>query len=793
MSFDLAFRPNFRTYYGYIIRIIENGNRNIDIIYDDAPSDRKHFKLIIGDAYSKIEFEIPREKLFSQWNHIRLKFDFDKQLLSLYSGNKVYAQSINLKKNNSYKFLFGASSYHSSQIIDVPAMIISNVRIAENGAIKYKWELNEFNGNIAHEDVKQASAGVKNPIWMKEKHYDWNLTKDLALNGAVATAFDQKNGAIYMVSKDSVFCYRLSKDSLISNACLDRQFMIQGMQSIFIPYENSLLDINVDRKQIARFDVNRKIWDKKLDDSLLMTGFYHYNKFFSVADTSLYMIGGYGYHTFKNTVQCYHFSSRRWEIVKTGGSFLAPHYLSALGTTKSGAYILGGYGSRNGEQDLNPRYFYSLIFFNIKDRSFKKVYDLKFPPSDFVFANSMIIDESDSTYFALMFDKDKYESKLQLIHGSLKKPEFKKVGNPIPYDFEDIHSFADLFYSKADNRFIAVTLSRGTDNKSKVNIYTLYSPAITLIVPMITIGNKLSSNNVIYLIVGFIVISIVFLFYKRTSIFFRYADDIVDSDIADGVAIVGEKEQQKKIRNAIFLFGDLQVFDADGNELTKLFTPLIKELFLIIIIYSIRWGRGISSEKLEELLWSDKSSDSAQSNRSVNIGRLKNILSKIENCTISKESGYWRIDIDDNHLTVDYKNYLRLAQNKKSITKKEILDFTGLIRRGAFLSDVEYEWLDVFKSEIMNEIVDIYLEFSASVNLADDPKFMIQLANYIFNFDPVNEEAMMIKCKALAHLGKHSLAKIAFEKFSKEYEIIYGERFKKKFQHIMDPDTGVQS
>jgi hypothetical protein len=45
---------------------------------------------------------------------------------------------------------------------------------------------------------------------------------------------------------------------------------------------------------------------------------------------------------------------------------------------------------------------------------------------------------------------------------------------------------------------------------------------------------------------------------------------------------------------------------------------------------------------------------------------------------------------------------------------------------------------------------------------------------------------MMLKCKALVYLGKHSLAKRAFENFRKEYKILYGEEFGKDFPAILE-------
>ena len=52
-----------------------------------------------------------------------------------------------------------------------------------------------------------------------------------------------------------------------------------------------------------------------------------------------------------------------------------------------------------------------------------------------------------------------------------------------------------------------------------------------------------------------------------------------------------------------------------------------------------------------------------------------------------------------------------------------------------------------------------------------------KIANGIFFFDPVNEEALHIKSKSLNVLGRHSLAKSTYDKFLKQYFYMYGENY----------------
>ena len=135
---------------------------------------------------------------------------------------------------------------------------------------------------------------------------------------------------------------------------------------------------------------------------------------------------------------------------------------------------------------------------------------------------------------------------------------------------------------------------------------------------------------------------------------------------------------------------------------------------------------------------------------------------------------------------IDYLNYINIVKDKNKLTQEKVVQLISIIERGSFLPTAEYEWLDSFKSEISNEIIDIYSHYTKSINLSSDPEFLIRLSDCIFYIDPVNEEAMVIKCKSLVLLGKHSLAQKAFENFTREYSRIYAEAFGKDLNTILN-------
>lgn len=794
LSFDLSFLPDKKVYFGYVVRLIENDKQNIDIIFDNSVL-TNNFKLVIGDKFSPIAFDFPHSDIFKKWNKISVKFLKSENMLVLTAAGKTFRQPMQLADDGCFKILFGTNQYKDFKSTDIPPMKIRNIALSENGSLKYFWPLNESDGLKASEDIRKKDALVTNPVWIKKLHHTWQPLRSFNTHGFVKVAFDEPRGFLYVLTKDSLINFDIGKNR--SSTVLfetQKQPIYIDNQAVFDPVHDKLYNLYVDERSVSTFDLKNQQWDTTEVTHADKTNFQHANKFYSFIDSSIYILGGYGHLAYKNTLQRYNVSAKIWETIALKDSLFTPRYLAGLGATKTGAYLIGGYGSATGQQMLNPRNRYDLLFFDSKTRKFKKIYELKVPDQDFVFANSIIVNEKDSTFFALIFPKNKFNSELQLIKGSLTRPEFQVVGSKIPFQFIDTHSAADLFFDHTTGQFVAVTLFR-TDSENKVSVYTLNSP------PLASVDENAvheGNNSLTWWLVGLVVLAILsvagYVFYRRKrqiqyetvlpsavepTILSQTAPPVMHEELSEAEADITQPPH-----DVIFLFGNLQLFDEDGNEITKQFSPLVKELFLVILLYSIRW-EGISSEKLKELLWFDKPAESARNNRSVNIAKLKGILDKMKHCQVSKETGYWKVKVDYDKIRIDYMQYQRIIAAKNRIGKEDIIQLAEITKRGNFLADLEYEWLDTFKSEISNEVIDTYLRFAGSIKIADDPEFLVKLASYIFYFDPVNEEAMIIKCKALAHLGKHSLAKTTLENFAREYNRIYGEEFGKDMTEIL--------
>ena len=794
LSFDLRFIPGRSIYFGYVVRLISSNNQNIDLIYNQP---LRTFKVIIGESFSGISFSVDSTRLHNEWSRFTFKCDLEEHILHFSVNGKTIGTSPIPATDKCFKFLWGANDYQKFKTRDIPPMRIRDIKILEKGTEKYFWPLDETSGDMAYDMVSRHPAKIRNPVWIKPKYQKWEMVSSFTLNGYGAVTYDPKHDKVYVAGSDSLAIWALRMDQHTLDWISTRhQEFILGHQALYDTFRDKLYDIFVDKKMILTFDMSHRQWDISMPYSPI-TEYWHANKFIAPYDTCLYTVGGYGQLRYRNYVHRYSFSRHRWDTVHASGDYYPPRYLSALGLSPDGrsAYLVGGYGSQTGDQMLDPRNYYDFYRYDIVQSSFKKLFTLRPLATPFTFSNSLVIGARPGAWYGLIYANDSYNSNLQLVEGSFTDSTYQPEGDPVPYSFHDVQSYADLYYSPISNKLIAVTMlysKEETKEKStQVKIYTLNFPPekteVAQTQPIASAGSYFWRAFLFIITIG----AVVFWFFSRKKVLVvppastpepartpqPPARPVIET-------LPPSESFDKTLHPAIYLFGPFQVFDREGHDITRLFTPLLKELFLIIVTYTFRNGRGISSEGLNEILWHDKSEKDAKNNRSVNLAKLKAILEKVGNIVINKESGYWQFQTPEEDLYIDYKKYTALMQGPPDSIRTDIRPLVSIIKRGAFLSQTEYNWLDDIKSEVSNAVIDRCQEYMR-VHPFNEPEFIIEIANCIFCFDPLNEDALTYKCKSLIFLRRHTLANNTWLKFVKEYKDIYGTDFGKTFQEVI--------
>jgi DNA-binding SARP family transcriptional activator len=489
-------------------------------------------------------------------------------------------------------------------------------------------------------------------------------------------------------------------------------------------------------------------------------------------------------------VQQYDFANNKWDTIQSHGEVFHPRMHAAIGKYADTLYILGGFGSKSGDQILKPEHYTDLLAFSIKEREFTKKYEFLAPMDDIDFAHSMVINEEDQSYYLLATTIFEYETYLQLLRGNLADPELILLGDKMPYLFHNENSYCDLFYSKSSQELIATTyLSDIEKNETKISVYKIsFPPYFT---DMETDENRSRFGKMVFVILFLLIVVAMVIVLRRimknkvnlSNI--NEAGKENDKSESDHLAQNSILQTKPKLpANSLQFFGGFQVINKHGDDITKKFTPLLKELFLVIFLHSIK-DKGISVPKLTDLLWFSMDTKTAKNNRAVNIAKLKHLLSEIDSCSVNRNTSYWQVEFNDSIVYNDYWSCIKSIDNEQSRSMEDLQQFLCLIKKGPLLGNASYEWLDEFKLECSNMIIDSLSHFVEQDKIGLDPELMIQLADAILIFDMMHEEAITIKCRSLNALGKHSLAKDIFVKFSKDYFTLYDEPFDRSFTDII--------
>ena len=231
--------------------------------------------------------------------------------------------------------------------------------------------------------------------------------------------------------------------------------------------------------------------------------------------------------------------------------------------------------------------------------------------------------------------------------------------------------------------------------------------------------------------------------------------------------------------------GGFQIFDCDGEDITGQFSPTIKQLFLLIYLSSILDKKGISSEMLTELLWSDKSVTSARNNRNVNISKIRLILEKVSpNLLLTHDNSFWKIEHDDTVYSdvLDSKRLIEKVKSNLILTEGELDRLLKNSAEGEICPSIQTDWMDQFKADFTAQLLDALLEL---INRTKVHQQIAKISDSIMKLDPLNDEALKMKCSSLFKLGKKGQALAAYNQFCKDYSNLLGQEFDKDFGELL--------
>lgn len=781
LQFDIKLRKN-RNNYGYVFRLVGNDSVNVDFISHDTTQDYLTgyaFSLVSG-ANSLIKVKSSDLNVFKLnfWYKVVLTYNASNESLLLQIND--FSQLVKLKTNNlsGFDLFFGHNNDPLFATTDVPPMTIKNIQIFnEKNKLKRYWKLEKHAEKNVYDEIQNKKAVAVNPVWEIDKHAKWKQTASFKVPYVLPQiAFNQAKGKVYVAKHNSLAIYdakRQAVDSLKVRKGVP--FNCRSNQLFYDSNSNQLVSYSFDNAHLARFDFRTLEWSNEKNDPITPQ-FWHHNKYYDAKDSTLLTFGGYGYHKYKSDVMRYSFKQKEWNQTDIA-SRVTPRYLSSLGSLDDNELLyFGGYGSTTGNQVEYPHNYYDLYKINTKTLEVKKLWEMDAPKEHFTNSNSLVVNEKNKSFYSLLHSNIKYSTSLKLMECKIDVPEYQLVGDTIPYNFKDIESYCDLFYNPSTSELLAVT-SVSKNNQSEIKVYSIAYPPLAAI-DVIQEEEVSSSWQWYLLFIPVIFVPIIFLFKKHKS-----RKDKLKQKVNAYLNFEYNNIKQELKPSSINMLGLFQLIDKDGVNITGNFTATTSQMLILILLYTVKNGQGISTQELTEIMWPDKDTDSARNNRNVYMSKLRLLIKNVGDIELANQNNYWSARIG-NDVFCDYKNVMLLVKQLKKqpdFSLELVNELVTVASRGVLLPNLQEEWVDAFKGDYTSSIIDTLTNLLQNKEVKSDAILVLHISDAILKHDNIDEDIVKLKVSTLYNLGKKSQAKQCFDKFADDYKHFMGVDFKESF------------
>lgn len=788
LEFDLKLRPAHHS-YGYVFRVIANDTVSLDMTSDIGTNRINVILNNMTGAKAASEFHFEKNHIENQWIKIIVKVENDSIKYSIDGKEKVINKSFISPKD--WRIFFGANKHEHFYTSDVPPMSIKDLIIKDQkGTALYKWNMSMHGNDIVYDDINNYPAVALNSLWEIDKHTKWK--KEISLTTGRKTpqiAYDSINARVFIALRDSVYIINIRNKKIERFKVEGGKPQVGASSQLLYDYKNNqLISYDVDQDELLKYDFETNKWSGQYADNAIKI--QHHNRFIDTQNNQLVVFGGYGFYKYSAVLSTHDLSTDKWEHTNLIDQ-ITPRYLATMGCLDDGKVLLfGGYGSTTGKQEESSRNLYDLHEIDIHKKSSLKIGEILDIQDHLTFGNSMVINREQHKFYTLSYHNDKYKTFINLFEVDMETMKHRIVADSIPYNFYDIESYCDLFLYK-DSYLYAIVSQKLNNGTYNISIYSLMYPPLA---KSDIIQNNIISKNTNWaaitlistLIILICLIGYIFLYRRhgRGNIKNKtWREPTITATITSSI----QTDRSKKVSSSISLLGGFQVFNRYGKDTTSLFTPIIRQMFLMLLLESTTTGKGVTSQRLDDTFWFDMDKMKATNNRNVNISKLRLLLQEIGNIKLQKNGNYWQITIQDDVLC-DYEeiiNILNKVKKEEKIDKSSIENIIDIASSGILLPNLDTDWVDKYKSDYSSTLIEVLLKFANQKNAQEDLRLLIKLADVILLHDSIDEDSIQVKCRCLYKLGQKGLSKQCYDKFRTDYKNILNEYPTLKYKDII--------
>ncbi len=786
---------------GSICRIITDTGKNVDLLYGVGEENVRYPVFVTGDNDVMLKTPI----VYQQWTRTSIKMSPATGKITFdYGGDVREIEYPEFKGTKSIRVAVGLCTLSDYLLFDVASVAVKDVYIyRDNKKIRY-WKMERHNGDICYDEIDKAPARVENPGWIIDEALSWDNIYTADFPYFPSVAFDPIVATFYMAYKDDrkLYVYHSPEGATDTINTPGGEYAANfPNQMIFISPLHKLLSYNLNEDLFSSFNSGRQCWsnDRK---STVEHDYWNNTTVYNPADSSLISFGGYGHYHYKNVLlRSYPFSDREQNAVTLDE--IHPRYSCSSVLVDSLLYIFGGRGCPTGRQELAPRNYYDLYTVNINTNKVTKLWGDNTSPvgGDFVPSENMVYDpERHCLYIWATLNGG------TLLRADIATGKFEHMSLPAHANIDSQTLYTNLYYSPEQKSLYSVIVNSEISGESTVNIFRIDYPPIPVssLAQYDITADSGSKYGWLPWVMGCVIIAAIaagfFIVRRRRSV---HAVPAPEQEIAAPAeaAPAADTAEPKPIklksvktapdselhydlsRGSVRFFGGFRVFDKNGEDITPQFTPTLKQLLILLVLYTGKNPMGIPNNKLLSLLWSDKEEEAAKNNRNVYMSRLRNLLTLIGDVTIQTHNGFRNICFGEGTVC-DYLESLKLFDESDGENLDRLLE---LLFNGMMLPNVELDYVDSFKSDFSNKTLDLLSSLLKQEELPDSLK--MKIADTLFQHDFINEDALRIKCRLLHKQGRTGVAQSVYASFCKEYRSLMDTDYPHSLIDIIESRT----
>ena len=469
-----------------------------------------------------------------------------------------------------------------------------------------------------------------------------------AFNKVTSVTFDENNNRFIYQNTDTLSFYDHTnnknsfysfKNTLTVPMRLGTSFLDPNENKLYV-YE--LSDVLDGKSTIASIDLKTPEYWTKNSSLKLSQQRHHHNGFFNPKSNKYLIFGGYGNQRFTNAFNSYDIKNDNWEPVTFTGDIISPRFFAGMTHIGNQNLLLfGGQGNETGEQSIGKTYYYDCYKINLKTNNIQKLWDVKQENTKMVSARNMVLSKDSTSFYTIGYSEYNPSTFLQLYNYSIKDGSHKIFGDSIPMISEKIRTNANLYLNNSTNQFFCVTQEFEEDGSNKINIYSLNDQPVSK--DNIYIIEKKSSSNIVFTLIILLLMSGVLYYLKYLNKIRKKKKNEFKAQVQN--ILKPQKRNTIEIKsNSTFLFGSFRIIDKNKKDISYLFSPKIRQLFLLLLFSSKQKGvSGLTSERIHSTLWPDSTPQKAKNLKNVIISQLRNILKDVDGLELiySKESIFY--------------------------------------------------------------------------------------------------------------------------------------------------------